>query len=75
MTVRCKFRCDTVSPQGADGSVQEVTLSAVVGGSLENEAFFKWTPSGFIRFGTVNAAAAKQFEPGKVYHVDFMAAE
>jgi diacylglycerol kinase family enzyme len=71
VSVRAKFKVDTVSPAGADGTVSEVKLSAVIGGSPENDKFFKWTPSGSITIGTVNVEAAKQFEPGAEFYVDF----
>lgn len=78
MSVRAKFRCDSieVSPNVAgDESLKVIKLSAVYSGSKENEEFFKWTPSASISLGTVNTAAAAQFEVGKEYYVDFSPAE
>jgi len=75
MSVRAKFRCETVetSPniQPPDDALKVVKLRAVYSGSEENEKFFHLTPSGEISLATVNAAAAAQFEAGKEYYVDF----
>lgn len=74
--VRAKFTCTgnepnaTVNPEGAT-----VSLSPVVGGSPENDSFYKWTPGGNIVLSTINLAAAAQFEKGKNYYVDFTPAE
>lgn len=68
MTVRAKFRVETVT-QTIHGFT--VDLKPVTGGSPENERFFKWTPSGEIKMGTVNAEAAEQFKPGTEFYVDF----
>ena len=68
MTVRAKFRCVSVEPQ-SEGKV--ITLSPVVSGSAENEGFYRYTPWGEIKLGTVNAAAAAQFVEGAEYYVDF----
>lgn len=62
--VRAKFRCNSVEDQ-------TVNLSPVIGGSEENDQFFKYTPFGEIKIGTINEAALAQFEPGKEYFVDF----
>lgn len=74
MVVRCKFKVDSVTPADADGSVSRVQLYPVYSGSPENESFFKYTPSGSIGIGTINAEAAKQFEVGKEFYVDFIPA-
>jgi hypothetical protein len=71
MAVRCKFKVDSVETPDAEGNVSTVRLSPVYDGCEENKQFFRWTPSGSISFGTVNAAAAKQFEAGKEFYVDF----
>ena len=69
--VRAKFRCESNSVQGDSGS--QITLRAVYDSNpaSENGQFFKWTPSGEIRMGVVNPAAAEQFAEGKEYYVDF----
>jgi hypothetical protein len=77
-TVRAKFTCTGVEPNGATNSEDKgaaVYLTPVVGGSPENESFYKWTPGGNIMLSTINEAAAAQFERGKEYYVDFTPAE
>ena len=68
MTVRAKFRVESVT-QTRDGHA--IDLKPVTNGSPENEQFFKWTPWGDIKIGTINAAAAEQFKPGAEFYVDF----
>lgn len=70
--VRAKFRCDS-KEQSGDGFY--LRFSAVTCGSPENDNFFKWTPSGQLGMGTINEAAAAQFEVGKEYFLDFTPAE
>jgi hypothetical protein len=72
MSVRAKFKVEAVTnTQGGN----EIKLMPVIGGSTENEQFFKFTPYGEIRIGTVNAEAAAQFTPGAEFYVDFTKAE
>jgi len=73
--VRAKFKCETVNPDtnGADG--KSIALTAVTNGSAENDSFFKWTPAGTVYLSIVNPDAAKQFEVGKEYYVDFSPVE
>jgi len=66
--VRAKFLCKTIT-RSVDGA--EITLEPVYGDTEENKKFFKYTPYGEIKVGTVNKAAADQFSPGKEYFVDF----
>lgn len=49
----------------------EIELSAVTQGSKENEAFFKWTPSGNIKLAILPKPTADYFELGKEYYIDF----
>lgn len=71
--VRAKFKVISVEPT-SEGCAT-IKLSPVIGGSAENDEFYKWTPSGSIELGTVNAAAAAQFAEGKEFFVDFTPAE
>jgi hypothetical protein len=74
--VRVKFTCTAVEPNGStepDQTGSTVHLLPVVGGSLENEEFYKLTPGGQITLSTVNEAAAGYFEVGKNFYVDFHA--
>ena len=70
MTVRAKFKVTSVEPitEGGSGTVR---LSPVIGGSPENDAFYKYTPSGFIELGTINGVALAQFAEDKEFFVDF----
>lgn len=71
MTVLAKFKCVSV-----DGPAEwkSIKLEAVIDGSEENKAFFRMTPSGQISLGCINPEANKQFEVGKEYFVNFIAA-
>jgi hypothetical protein len=79
MSVRAKFICNSITRQKhwdrSKGETQTIKLTPVVGGSEENEAFYEATPSGSIDLMTVNEEAAKNFELGKSYYVDFTPAE
>jgi len=73
MSVRAKFKVTAVSE--FEGGLKQITLNPVSSGSPENERFFKWTPSGEIKMGTVNPSAAAQFKPGTQFYVDFTSVE
>ena len=64
---------DYVARANKDGYT--LIFEPVTSGSAENDSFYKWTPWGKLEMGTVNAEAAKQFEPGKTYYLDFTPAE
>ena len=68
MSVRAKFK---VWSKEANGDGFEVQLHPVVGGSAENDRFYKYTPSGHVVLGTINPEAAEQFEVGDQFYVDF----
>ena len=69
--VRAKFRC-FMAEQNIDGEGgAAIRLEAVTGGSVENDQFFHYTPSGYLEMGTVNPAAAKEFAVGAEYYIDF----
>ena len=67
-TVRAKFKVSSLT-QTEHG--ETIKLEPVRDGSEENKEFFKWTPAGQIEIGTVNSEAAKEFEVGKEFYVDF----
>jgi len=77
--VRAKFVCTSITrTQHWDklkGELQTIKLTPVTSGSEENKVFFEATPVGNIELGTVNAEAAKTFELGKSYYIDFILAE
>jgi hypothetical protein len=73
MTImRAKFKVEEVTHNTQGHSVR---LTPVTGGSPENEQFFKWTPWGDIKIGTINADVASQLKPGQQFYVDFTPAE
>jgi len=72
MKVRAKFYVDRVEPTTEGG---EVVLYPVVGGSAENDSFYKYTPAGSIHLSTINESAIEQFEVGGQYYVDFTPVE
>ena len=74
MTVRAKFKCDSIQP-APGGEGKEIKMSAVHSGSAENDSFFKFTPSGQLHLATVNHPAADRFEVGKEYYIDISPAE
>ena len=79
MSVRAKFTCVNVIEPPEGEELFQIELVPVIGydekGNSENTDFWKYTPSGSISLGTCNAAAAKQFEVGKEFYVDFTPAE
>jgi hypothetical protein len=77
--VRAKFVVNSVTRtkhwDQNKGELQTIKLTPVVTGSDENKRFYEATPSGSIELGTVNEEAAKHFELGKAYYIDFTPAE
>ncbi len=78
MTVRAKFKVETISRQKhwdkAQGEIQTIKLSPVYGNNdpqHENTKFWAATPSGSVELGTVNGSAAAYFELGEEYYLDF----
>ena len=53
----------------------ELEFSAVIGNTKESETFFKYTPYGNLKFGTVNEAAAAPFKAGERYYLDISPAK
>lgn len=66
--IRAKFKCVSIE-HIEQGYV--VKLHSVVGGSKENEIFFKYTPSAEVRLSLLNKSIANNFEVGKEYYSDF----
>ncbi len=75
MSVRAKFKVNRIERSlFRDGvEVQTIVLSPVYSHDKdsENARFYQATPSGEIRLGTVNAAAAAAFELEGEYYVTF----
>lgn len=77
--VRCKMYCNGVTPHSHQEGMSNVNLGAVWSKATgteedENALFGKLTPFGSFCAAMTNEAA-KLFEPGKTYYVDFTAAE
>lgn len=68
--VRCKFKCDSKTETT---SGFEIKMTPVTCGSKENEEFFKYTPYGELKIGTINVEASKVFTPGKEYFINISA--
>lgn len=69
--VRAKMYCNENSEvEGQDGG-RKVVLYPVIGGSMENDTYFKYTPGGICHLEILNEEAAAQFEVGKEYYVTF----
>jgi hypothetical protein len=85
MTVRAKFKVVRITRHSSgrwDGTkmvneeVQTIHLFPVSGGpDTENGRFFANTPSGTIELGTLNKAAADQFDLDGEYYIDFTRAD
>lgn len=72
--VRAKFICVSNEPQS--GEQHLVKFSAVMGGSDENKSFSRWTPVANLEMWISDeTAAAKVFEVGKEYYLDFTPAD
>lgn len=72
--VRAKFRCDSITDYGVSRQAQ---FSAVYAPDANGEdaGFTKATPWGELKMTIDNPAAAIQFEPGKMYYLDFSPAD
>jgi len=68
--VRAKFKCDAIKKRD-DVEGAEIYMIPVVGGSEENDQFFKYTPWGSFHMGVVSTDTASLFEVGKEYYLDF----
>lgn len=77
MTVRAKYKVSAKESTLGSGKEEMVTIkmNPVINGSKENEEFFKYTPAGEFRLGTLNKKAAEYFQLGEEYYVDFTKAE
>lgn len=69
--VRAKFKVEKIIETTGG---KEIILSPVTASNPENSEFFKWTPFGEIRMGTINEKAAEQFRVGEEFYVDFTSA-
>ena len=74
MTVRAKFKCDSIQ-KSQDYSSAVVNMMAVTTGSAENEGWSNYTPHGQLQMVISNPAAVELFEQGKEYYIDIQPAE
>jgi hypothetical protein len=76
MSVRAKFRVQRIErfKWSQNQEVQTIVLLPVVSGSEENQQFYAATPSGEIKLGTVNPAAAAEFDLDAEFYVEFIKA-
>lgn len=68
MTMRAKFKVTSVKK--TDDNC-EIYLNAVVGGSEENDKFFKYTPAGSISLAIVNPDLIDNFSIDQEFYIDF----
>jgi len=65
-------------PRYVPAELQTIVLSPVYGNGdpeHENTKFWQASPSGEIKLGTINQAAAAQFDLGAEFYVDFTRAD
>jgi hypothetical protein len=73
MTIRAKFRCNSITNNGYN---QSANLTAVYGSGGENADYSKATPSGTLSISIDNEIkAAGFFEPMNEYYLTFEKAE
>jgi hypothetical protein len=78
MTVRCKFKCTSVtkieawSDRDKHPFLYSYKMQVVTSGSEENKKFFASTPSGEL---AVSAVGDDLFQVGKEYFIDITPAE
>lgn len=74
-----KFSVTKIEQPSRSSTDRRVTLAAIYpdGGSseIEDTDFHTATPQGNIEIYVTNTAASEQFELGKVFYVEFSAAE
>lgn len=75
MKVRAKFHCYEATPYPGEDNGVDVKFYATTGeqGKMTDEDYRFWqaTPCGTLTMTIKNAVAAKAFEPGKDYYLDF----
>lgn len=71
--VRAKFFVESKTEVKGNGFAVE--MKPVIGGSEENEKFYKYTPGGTLSMQFINGEVAEKLEVGKEYYVDVTPAE
>ena len=72
MATRAKFQ---VSERSQNSWAWNIRLTPVTGGTVENDSFFKATPSGELTLQGVSAEVAYGLTPGKVFYVTLTEAD
>lgn len=76
MTVRAKFRLDTISAHSWHANAKTLKFSAQYDMAIpEDQRFADATPNGTFEMLCTNAAANAQFELGKAYYFDITPAD
>ena len=76
MTVRAKFRLETVATHSWAADARTLKFSALYDSTIpEDQRFQKATPSGVFEMMCTNPTALAQFELGKAYYFDITAVE
>lgn len=75
MAVRAKFKVTSITQYDWNKEARQIKLQPVTSGSLENEEFFKTTPSGELSFTIANPEAFEQFSIGDFFYLDFSRAD
>lgn len=73
MTVRAKFRCNSITnweKAGCPGEVASKQFTFTACGGDDNKDWARYTPTGELRI-TIDNPAAWQFEIGHSYFLDF----
>lgn len=72
--VRAKFVVSQITRYHNSPNAVTVKMQPVYGNTEENKTFWQATPSGSIEMSITAEPAAKAFELGKEYYVDFILA-
>ena len=74
ITVRAKFKVTEIKRHHyGDKEMQTICMSPVYSGDegSENRKFWDATPDGSLELGCINLAAARRFDLGAEYYLDF----
>lgn len=71
MAVRAKMLVQTITLYTSPVGAREVRMAPVYGDDKANKSWSEATPSGECRMFISNPEAAKQFETGQFWFVDF----
>ena len=71
--MRAKYKVDSVTKTESKSEI--IKLSAVVGGTPEDNTFHKYTPYGNMDITITNPELLNIIEPGQKYYLDFTLAD